>query len=270
MKTHVKMLLRKMPGPRRILRSLDLLLKPPPWNPDALPERRYYSQHGQDRWVIERVFRKQKYGGYFLEIGAGDGILLSNTYVLEKDFDWNGILIEPTKAFERLRCNRRVHCEHTCIASEPKTLYVVELPAPAYIGEQKDNTLRSITVDAVSREEASRLALAEFPKDIREQLGELELQIVEQHAVTLASVLEKYNAPSTIDFFSLDVEGYEYEVLRTFPFDHYIFSCMVVERPSKPLRRILKAAGYVNVGWGEDGDIYFIHESVRASYFQAL
>ena len=37
-----------------------------------------YSQIGQDLWVLETL--KNKKNGYFLDIGAHDGIYLSNTY----------------------------------------------------------------------------------------------------------------------------------------------------------------------------------------------
>ena len=40
-----------------------------------------------------------KENGFFIEIGAGDGINFSNTYLLEKYFNWNGILIEPSRDF---------------------------------------------------------------------------------------------------------------------------------------------------------------------------
>src|SRR5215467_3125531 len=91
------------------------------------PLRSYYSQAGQDRWVIERVFRQAKYRGYFVEIGAGNGILISNTYVLERDFAWNGLLVEPTDAFEGLKTNRLANCERACVAAEAKDIYIVNL-----------------------------------------------------------------------------------------------------------------------------------------------
>ena len=43
---------------------------------------------------------KQKHGGFFLDIGAGDGVEISNTLRLERDFGWHGIAIEPSRQFE--------------------------------------------------------------------------------------------------------------------------------------------------------------------------
>ena len=46
----------------------------------------------QDEWVIWQL--KAKHNGFFIEIGAFDGVYHSNTLVLERDFGWDGILIE--------------------------------------------------------------------------------------------------------------------------------------------------------------------------------
>ena len=52
-----------------------------------------YSQLGQDLKVLE--FYNNKLDGFFIEIGASDGINLSNTYLLEKNHNWKGICVEP-------------------------------------------------------------------------------------------------------------------------------------------------------------------------------
>lgn len=52
----------------------------------------YSSQIGQDKFVLNIL--KQKRNGVFLEIGAGDAIAISNTYTLEKFYDWTGIMVE--------------------------------------------------------------------------------------------------------------------------------------------------------------------------------
>jgi hypothetical protein len=53
----------------------------------------YRSHQGQDQWVIERVFSGKR-GGWFIDSGAGpDGIRGSNSYVLETEFGWRGLLV---------------------------------------------------------------------------------------------------------------------------------------------------------------------------------
>ena len=57
------------------------------------------SQLGQDIFALFEVGFKE--GGYFVEFGATNGVSLSNTYVLEKEFAWGGILAEPAMRWHR-------------------------------------------------------------------------------------------------------------------------------------------------------------------------
>ncbi len=54
-----------------------------------------YSQEAQDLKVL--LHYKLKKDGYFLEIGASDGVKFSNTYLLEQKYNWSGICVEPIK-----------------------------------------------------------------------------------------------------------------------------------------------------------------------------
>ncbi len=51
-----------------------------------------YSQAGQDIFI--RKVLKEKRNGYFLEIGSNDPIKINNTYILERDYNWKGIMVE--------------------------------------------------------------------------------------------------------------------------------------------------------------------------------
>ena len=55
---------------------------------------RFYSQVGQDRFLLENFFRGRR-GGVFLDIGAYDGETLSNTLFFEKTMGWTGLCVEP-------------------------------------------------------------------------------------------------------------------------------------------------------------------------------
>ena len=66
---------------------------------------KYYSQSNQDKWVLEKLASKTN--GVFVDIGAYDGIQTSNTYTLEKYYNWNGICIEAnSEIYQRLIKNR--------------------------------------------------------------------------------------------------------------------------------------------------------------------
>ena len=52
----------------------------------------YFGQANQDKFVSNIL--KQKRNGYFLEIGSNHPVNINNTYVLEKDYGWKGIMVE--------------------------------------------------------------------------------------------------------------------------------------------------------------------------------
>ena len=75
------------------------------------------SQNLQDLIVLDLFGFKNK--GIFIEAGACDGILNSNSYLLEKEFSWSGLLVEPLKDyFIELKKNRKVNCENYALYSD--------------------------------------------------------------------------------------------------------------------------------------------------------
>jgi len=202
-------------------------------------EHETYSQDGQDRFVAETVF-KGKRNGFFVEAGAGDGLWISNTLLLERRYGWNGILVEPTSAFALLQKNRpNCDLENSCLASVEKSVTLVEIldTGQASISPYaQGNLLLSQTVDVAPK------ALSQMDS----MWGRAQKHYVVQ-AKPLADVLKAHGAPQYIDYLSLDVEGYEYEILSTFPFAEYRFGCLGIERPSRALAEHLLASGYVPV-----------------------
>ncbi len=140
----------------------------------------------------------------------------------------------------------RAGTPNSCVASTRKkvTLFEVLDKGQAQISERAQaNRLLSQVRDDMVAAEGERL---------NTDWGIFE-RAVERQAIPLQELLAKHNAPRTIDYFSLDVEGYEYEVLRNFPFDEYKFLCLGVERPSDNLRALLKSNGYrLRARVGED------------------
>jgi FkbM family methyltransferase len=175
--------------------------------------KEYYSQAGQDKWVID--FFKEKQDGFFLDIGAFDGVDISNTYVLEKKYNWKGVCIDADPInFEALNKSRSCICIHTAISKESK---LVNFRPAGAGGEINEN-------------------------------GSLQIQ-----TRTLSDVLLEVNAPKTIDYISLDIEGAEYDALLAFPFDEHEFIIMTVEHNlylgnstnKENIKNLLTNKGYV-------------------------
>lgn len=182
-------------------------------------EQRAVSQLGQDLWVLEQTGYKS--GGFFVEFGATDGVLLSNTLLLETDFGWNGICAEPNPAFLRkLRRNR------SCIV------------APDCIMGQSGRTVEFILADEFG-------GVAEFA-DVDQHAARRAAFRENDNVVTLQSIslddfLKKHDAPRTIDYLSIDTEGSEYDILSAFPFEDWDIRLVTVEHNFTPIRQEIRA-----------------------------
>jgi FkbM family methyltransferase len=182
------------------------------------------SQGNQELFVLlESEFKK---GGYFVEFGAADGIIFSNTYFLEKNMGWKGILAEPAKCWhEPLRINRDAHVEYDCVWTETgETLLFNEV-----------NAAILSTIDSYSANDSLR--------DVRRNGHKYAVP-----SISLNDLLKKHNAPTTIDFLSIDTEGSEYDILKNFDFDKYRISIISCEHNFQPVRadiyQLLTSKGY--------------------------
>lgn len=206
-------------------------------------EPRSVSDRGQDRWVIDEVF-KGKRDGFFVELGAADGFNDSNTYVLEKRYGWRGLLIEPNPVnFAKIKGLNRRDATAVPLAVDPrpgKLEFMVDGQRSSLLVEEADN---------MTERRAEKLARFRG-------MG----KVVTVEALPLAAIFDRYEAPEAIDYFSLDVEGSETRILRDFPFDRYRFLSMTIERPTSELNAILFANGYHFVR-NSLYDTFYIHES---------
>lgn len=210
----------------------------------------YQSQIGQDKWVQSVLGNKPD--GFFIELGASDGIGLSNTYFFEKALGWNGICIEPNPYYHAaLAANRGCNISYFCVS------------------DKDDNVLDFSVCGHLS---GAMVTAGPFTKS---------KEIIKVPTKTMRSILKMCSAPSTIDYLSLDVEGHEYEVMKNFPFDEYTINCITVEH-NEPhtgpemqmkIRALLEAHDYVYVkgnddihNWGHGPiDDFYVHRSVKRS-----
>ncbi len=175
--------------------------------------------------------------GYYVELGANDGVSQSNTLYFEKNKNWRGILIEPTP-HNYLLClkNRSSKNEFFCNACVANTYdqKFVEI-----LFSNLMSTPIGLETDVSDASQHAELG-AQFllPGERVFSFGAL--------AATLNNIFTQANAPSKIDFLSVDVEGAEIEVLKGVDHRVYRFKYILVEcRDIAKLEAYLSEHGYV-------------------------
>lgn len=183
----------------------------------------------QDLFVLWST--KEKRRGYFVDIGACDGVFLSNTLLLERDYGWRGIVAEPNPLFTaKLKKNRGAMVSTQCVWSvSGQKLAFKQVAEPEY------STLKDID-----------------PQDSHEDRGvRSKFTTVEVRSVSLNDLLTKAKAPAHIDFLSLDTEGSELEILQAVDFEKWKFGHICVEHNFTPRRQeifeLLQSHGYTRV-----------------------
>ena len=171
------------------------------------------SQIYQDIFVLYTLNWKRN--GFFVEFGSTNGFDLSNSYLLEKDFGWKGILCEPASVWkDDLKKNRNSILDFRCVwKTSGKTL---DLIVP-------------------NKAEFSKISILKNQKSLNVDQSE------KVETVSLIDLLNTYNAPKNIDYLSIDTEGSEYEILEAFDFSKYRISIITCEHNfSKEREKILK------------------------------
>ena len=171
-----------------------------------------FSQLFQDLFVLFLLEKKR--GGKFLEFGATNGIELSNSLLLEKEFDWNGVLAEPSPEWQnQLRANRpKSKLLSECIYSETgKTVdfFVSKEGALSTIEEFRESDIESLPINSKMRNEDG------FS--------------VKVPTISLNDVFIKYFNGEKIDYMSVDTEGSELLILSKFNFEKYGPKIVTVE-----------------------------------------
>ncbi len=192
----------------------------------VLDGHRSRAQLFQDLWVLYELNDKRE--GFFVEFGAADGVYLSNTWLLEKEYGWRGILAEPVPYWhEALHRNRSAIISTACVAGH--TGLKVSLYIPKTSAEYAticQNFKSSIHSDHFTTYEQ-----------------------IEVETISLIDLLQKYKAPQEIDYISIDVEGSELEILENFDFNKYKVYLWTIEHNNDidrkaAIDKLMTAHGY--------------------------
>jgi len=174
--------------------------------------------------LIAYLFKDRS--GFFCEFGACDGKTMSNSYFLEKELGWSGIVCEPSRKWHQdLFATRDCAIDTSCVyeSSDQEVLF----------NETPDGLLSTI----------SSYSSLDILADSRINGEEYYVR-----TVTLEDLLKRHTAPSYIDFLSIDTEGSEWDILKDFDFASFKFGAIFVEHNFGPNRQkvsdLLSHAGY--------------------------
>lgn len=178
--------------------------------------RKSKAQLFQDLWAL--WVSNERRGGYFVEFGAANGVFLSNTYMLEKEMGWRGVVSEPNPMFlDSIKANRDCEISTKCVFS---------------------SSGQSLKFLATPKGEFSRLADVN-PGDGHEPTRRATFTELMIESISLNDLLVEHRAPQCIDYLSIDTEGSEFQILEQFDFDRWDVRAITVEHNFMPMREAL-------------------------------
>ncbi len=214
---------------------------------EIYPPRLIYAQqklHVQ----IKELFAGTR--GVFFEVGANDGLNQSNTAYLEKYAGWHGILVEPLPMQFR-----------KCVANRPAaTVINAALVSREFSGKTVEISYANL-MSTIDDPERNLLSVESHVATGRQFLTEDEKALSGHRfavpALTVSAVLDNAGQ-ARVDFFSLDVEGYEVEVLKGIDFSRHRPRYFLIEARDKPgIDRFMAMQGYRYVAqWSEQDYLY--------------
>jgi FkbM family methyltransferase len=195
------------------------------WRGVRRGRRRLFEGLGSERYSRPGILGLDRHlpdRGFFVEAGAHDGYIGSNTYYVARFRGWSGVLIEPIPALYECCVSERSESKVFNCALVRSGFGRDEV-VMRYGGPQ--SVVKGAWEWAAANEAPSQLEWSQqgcaHGWEARYEVG--------VPARTLTSVLDEADAPATIDLLSLDVEGYELEVLKGLDFARYTPTLIVLE-----------------------------------------
>lgn len=201
-------------------------------------EPRSHSQVGQDNTVIDLY--GEDFRGYFIDLAANDAVTLSNTLMLERDFDWDGLCIEAQSMYWPALARRKCKLVGAVVGKVDNEI--------VYFSDRKD--IGGIAGNANVENLVHRTDKGGY-----------------HHTVNIRSVFQKARVPAVIDYLSFDVEGAEWFIAQSFPWADHKVNLMTVERPNLQLKEKLIEVGMVYLrNHGGFGDQMWCHKSMEDEF----
>ena len=176
----------------------------------------YFSQYKQDKFLNEVIFSNKKVG-FFIDIGAYDGVTISNSLFFERFKNWEGICIEPNPAvYNKLITNRKSINLNVCVGNENKNVRFTQI-------EGYSEMLSGVT------EKYDERHIQRINNDILLKGGSR--TDIEVEMITLSSI--DGIKDKIIDFISIDTEGNEYDIIKSIDFKFCEIKSLVIENNYK-------------------------------------
>eukprot|EP00122_Pirum_gemmata_P007401 Pgem_evm1s6793 len=176
----------------------------------------WYSQIEQDSYFVQQISKYQP-NGTFVEIGGYDGVTGSNTYYMEKNLNWTGLVVEPNpEAYKK------------CVQSRPRSV-VIDKAIYEY-----DHSEIEFRIPVGREIEGGQGQLSAMVDHIRpDNLWKFKDSYDQSNVITVKTVnintLLKNTGLKHIDYLSLDVEGYELDILKQWDFCRFPVDFLTVE-----------------------------------------
>ena len=207
----------------------------------------FHSQDNQDKYLETNIFKGYK-NGFYVDVGAHDGISLNNTLYFEKNNNWSGINIEPIKkVFDKLVINRpnNINLNFAVCNNEGETDFLCNTGYTEMLSGIKDN------FDA---RHLHRLQLENIQYSST-------TEVIKVKTKKLETILHENNI-SHINYLSIDVEGAEFEVIKSINFDKVFIDVIGFENNyndvSVPIVEYLQNKGFLIIH--KSMDIFMINK----------
>jgi FkbM family methyltransferase len=193
----------------------------------------FYSQYSQDEYLENKFFKGYK-NGFYVDVGAYNGVHINNTLYFEKNNNWRGINIEPIKkVFDLLVKNRPNDININCAVCNHNG------ETEFYLNEEYTEMLSGI------KDKYDKRHLERLNNGNNENSGTT--QIIKVITKKLETIFDE-NKILHVNYLSIDVEGAEFEVIKSINFDKVFIDIIGFENNfidvSIPIIKFLENNGF--------------------------
>jgi FkbM family methyltransferase len=200
---------------------------------------------GEDLKIIKKIFNKKK-KGFFVEVGGHDGTSGSYSLLLEKKYDWNGLCIEASPwQFEKMKRTRSCICEQTALGQSFSKEEFYNFPGQL-------NQINGLKKHFRNNNN--------FQQHLKRSIH----NVIDVNLIPFSELTKKHNI-NQIDFFVIDVEGAEFEVIKGIDFDNTRIDVFLIEQATKEIKIFLTSKGFKDV-MKINNDTLFIHNKSEQFY----